>query len=114
MVEYKKSSPISDSDTCKFWEGCQRHELLIQRCKECLSYRYPPRSICPKCFSMNAKWEKVSGKGEIYTFSVVRVPPAPEWEPDIPFTIGVIQLDEGVKIHINDARMDAGMEPMKF
>jgi uncharacterized OB-fold protein len=101
VVEYKKPLPIPDSDSEEFWEGCKRHELLIQRCEQCNSYRYPPRSICPKCFSMNTKWEKASGRGEVYTFSVVRVPPAPEWEPDIPYTIGVIQLDEGVRMVSN-------------
>lgn len=101
MVEYKKPLPILDSDTRKFWEGCQRHELLIQRCEQCLGYRYPPRPICPHCFSMNTKWEEVSGKGEVYTFSVARMPLSPEWEPDIPYTIGVIQLDEGVRMVSN-------------
>ena len=64
----------------------------------------PPSPICPQCFSMNTEWEKSSGKGEVYTFSVVRVPLAPEWEPDIPYVIGVIQLDEGVRMVSNIVR----------
>ena len=101
MVQYKKPLPVPDNDTKEFWEGCKRHELLIQRCENCRSYRYPPSPICPQCFSMNTEWERGSGKGEVYTFSVVRVPLAPEWEPDIPYVISVIQLDEGVRMVSN-------------
>ena len=101
MVEYRKPLPILDSDGRKFWEGCQRHELLLQRCEQGFSYRYPPRPICPHCLFMNAKWEEASGKGEVYTFAVARIPLSPEWEPDIPYTIGVIQLDEGVRMVSN-------------
>ncbi len=98
MPEYKKPLPLLDSDTAKFWDGCKRHELLMQRCEQCNSYRYPPRSICPKCFSQNARWDKVRGRGEVYTFTVARVPLSPEWASDTPYVIGVILLDEGVRI----------------
>ena len=101
MVEYKKQLSIPDSDSKEFWDGCQRHELVLQRCEHCHSYRFPPRTICPECFSMDTKWEKVSGRGEVYTFTVVRVPLRPEWKADIPYTIGVIQLNEGVRMVSN-------------
>lgn len=101
VTEYKKPLPFPDSDTIEFWEGCKRHELVIQRCDDCHSYRFPPCPICPECFSTNYKWEKVSGKGTVYTFIVVRVPLRPEWQPDIPYTVGVVQLDEGVRIVTN-------------
>ena len=84
MAEYKKPLPVPDNDTKEFWEGCKRHELLIQKCNKCSTYRYPPRSICPNCFSEDSIWEKVSGKGQVYTFTVARVPLGPIWEPDIP------------------------------
>jgi uncharacterized protein len=101
MPEYKKPLPILDKDSLTFWEGCKRHELLIQQCEECGSYRYPPRSICPNCFSLHARWHTSSGRGEVYTFTVARVPLTPDWAPDVPYVIGVIQLDEGVRIVSN-------------
>ena len=101
MVEYTKPLPVPDGDTKEFWEGCQRHELLLQRCEQCNSYRYPPRPICPDCFSMDTKWEKASGKGEVYTFIVVRRALGPAWEPDVPYTTAIIMLDEGVRMVSN-------------
>lgn len=101
MPEYKKPLPILDSDSVLFWEACKRHELLIQQCEECGSYRYPPRPICPNCFSLKARWNTSSGRGEVYTFTVARVPLTPEWAPDVPYVVGVIQLDEGIRIVSN-------------
>ncbi len=98
MAEYKKPLPLPNSDTKEFWDGAKRHELLLQKCSQCGNYRYPPSPICPNCFSQDFKWEKASGKGEIYTYTVVRVPLSPEWEPYVPYVLATIKLDEGVRM----------------
>ncbi len=98
MAEYKKPLPSPDSDTKDFWEGAKRHELLLQKCSACGSYRFPPSPMCPNCFSMDFKWEKVSGKGEVYTFTIVRVAVRPEWASDVPYVLATIKLDEGVRM----------------
>lgn len=101
MIEYKKPLPMPDMDSKEFWDGCHRHELLIQRCDNCHSYRFPPEVICPVCFSTASKWTKASGKGIVYTFTVVRRATGPDWEADVPYTIAFIQLDEGVRMVSN-------------
>ena len=98
MAEYKKPLPSPDSDTKDFWKGAKRHELLLQKCSACGSYRFPPSPMCPNCFSMDFKWEKVSGKGEVYTFTIVRVAVRPEWMSDVPYVLATIKLDEGVRM----------------
>ena len=98
MAEYKKPLPLPNSDTKEFWDGAKRHELLLQKCSHCGNYRYPPSPICPSCFSQDFKWEKASGKGEIYTYTVVRVPLSLEWEPYVPYVLATIKLDEGVRM----------------
>lgn len=98
MIEYKKPLPFPDGDTKEFWDGAKKHELLVQKCSQCDSYRYPPSPICPKCFSSNFKWEKVSGKGEVYSFTIVRVAVRPEWTSDVPYALATIRLDEGVRM----------------
>jgi hypothetical protein len=98
VAEYKKPLPLPNSDTKEFWDGAKRHELLLQKCSQCGNYRYPPSPICPNCFSQDFKWEKASGKGEIYTYTVVRVPLSLEWEPYVPYVLATIKLDEGVRM----------------
>ncbi len=99
MAEYKKPLPIPDEDTKEFWEGCKRHELLLQKCDDCGAFRFPPRILCDKCMSMNFKWVKASGKGKVYTFSIIYQPFGPGWE--VPYTVALIELEEGVKMMSN-------------
>ena len=101
VVEYKKPLPLADSDSKEFWEGCKRHELLVQRCEKCHAYRFPPGLVCVKCLSTDAKWEKVSGKGEVYTFIIVRTAASPAWEEDVPYVTAIVQLKEGVRMTTN-------------
>ncbi len=98
MAEYKKPLPFPNSDTKEFWDGAKRHELLLQKCSQCSNYRYPPSSICPNCFSLDFKWERASGKGEVYSFTIVRIPLRPDWAPDVPYALATIKLHEGVRM----------------
>jgi len=99
MAEYTKPLPIPDDDTREFWEGCKKHELLIQKCEDCATFRFPPRTMCYKCLSTNFKWIKSSGRGEVYTFSNIFVPFGPGWEK--PYVLAIIQLEENVKMISN-------------
>jgi uncharacterized OB-fold protein len=101
MVEYSKPLPIPDVDSKEFWDGCHRHELLLQKCSDCGSYYFPPGPNCPQCFSTNVKWEKVSGRGTVYTYTVVRRALSPDWEDAVPYTVGVIELAEGPRMVSN-------------
>jgi uncharacterized OB-fold protein len=46
-------------------------------------------------------WQKSSGRGNIYSFAVIRqvVDNSPDFQRDIPFVIGLVELKEGVRIY---------------
>lgn len=94
MAEYKKLLPKPTSDTKPYWDACRRHELVVQRCKDCETYRFYPSAMCTKCFSMNYEWHKVSGKGTVYTWTVVWNPPGPQYADDVPYIPVVVELNE--------------------
>jgi len=94
MVGYKKPLPKPNVDTKGYWDGCRQHELVIQRCTDCGVYRFYPCVMCHKCGSMNTEWVKVSGKGTVYTWSVIWQAVDPAWEDDLPYVVVVVELDE--------------------
>ncbi len=98
MNKNQKPLPVIRTDTKEFWEGCRRHQLLIQRCRECGTYRYPPQPMCSTCNSMNHEWKRVSGEGEIYSWIVIRENPyrpvRPGFAEDRPYTIALVQLSD--------------------
>lgn len=101
---YKKPLPRLDEDSVEFWQGCKRHELLIEQCQVCLSY-YFPHSYCTKCsaglnspWAANMRWVKASGKGRILTFFTMNRPWVAAFKDDIPYNVALIGLDEGPDI----------------
>jgi uncharacterized protein len=91
--EYTKPLPPVDSATRPFWEGAKRRELLVYKCLNC-GRAYWPAIYCPACDSPRMEWVKASGKGRIFTFTVVHQAP-PNWSADIPFNVSWIKLEEG-------------------
>jgi len=101
LTQYSKPLPMITAETREFWEGCKRHELLIQRCKDCGTYRHYPRPMCPNCGSWNVEWAKVSGKGKVYTYIVAHQPFHPGFFADAPYAVVIVELEEGVRIVSN-------------
>src|SRR5260370_32091666 len=88
---------ILDGDSQVYWEGIARGELRIQRCAACTRYVFYPRSICPHCFSDWLSWVVASGNGTIYSYTVAHQPFGP-FAREVPFTITIVQLEEGVRM----------------
>ena len=90
--------PLADAVTLPFWQAAAEHRLVVQRCTACGHTRLPPAPICPECRSANADWQPVSGRGEVYTYTVVHRPIA-AGQP-LPFVIAVIALEGGGGVRV--------------
>jgi uncharacterized OB-fold protein len=88
--------PQPGYDNAEFWAGCRRHELRIQRCRSCHATRFHPRPACPECASLDVEWITCSGRGAVYTFTVIHPPTLPAFAPLVPYAVGIIRLEEGV------------------
>lgn len=97
MAVHNKPLPVIDHDSRPFWEAARRHELMLQRCNNCKSYIFYPRAVCPTCMSDELAWEKVSGQGSVYSYTVVHRAPA-AFADDVPYVVAIIQLAEGPRM----------------
>ena len=88
-----------------FWEGTRAGELRIQRCADCGRFRHLPTPMCPECSSLAYEWTRVSGRGFVYSFVIVRHPvhPAIREKEQTPYNICMIELEEqeGLRICSN-------------
>ena len=98
---YQKPQPVIDPGTKPFWDAARQHRLSIPRCNSCGQHHFYPRELCPHCHSADLEWTDVSGKGEIYTFTVARKPAGPAFADDVPYVIAMIALDEGPRMLTN-------------
>jgi len=105
----EKPDPLVNNWARPFWDGTRDEKLLIQNCSDCQKNIFYPRMACPHCFSDNLEWVEASGKGTIYSFTVVENNAASPFVPDMPFVIAVVILEEGVRMLTNivDCDFDA-------
>ena len=65
------------------------------RCRNCGKIVFPVKPICPACFDPEQEEIPLSGRGTLHTFA--RSHMGPSGMP-APFTIGFIDLPEGIKL----------------
>jgi len=85
--------PAVDADTAPFFEAAARHQLVVQRCTACGAHRHPPRPLCPHCHAFDVAWEQVSGRGTLFSWSVVHQPFLPQLADKVPFVVAVVELE---------------------
>lgn len=56
-----------------FWDAVKEHKLTVQRCNACGGFQFGPEWICHKCHSDNLGWHRVSGRGRIYSLSLIHI-----------------------------------------
>lgn len=116
-TEYKKPIPVPSQLSEPFWEACKRHELILQQCKQCASFRFPPAVLCPECLSEDTEWSRVSGRGKVFSFVVYRRLYNANFDGDLPYTVAIVELAEGARMLSNivgvapeDVRCDMPVE----
>jgi acyl dehydratase/uncharacterized OB-fold protein len=92
--------PSTNADNAWFWEGCRNRELRVQTFEDG-SVAYPPLVRNPKTGEIPAEktWKVASGKGRLYSYSVVHYPQVPAF--DYPLVVGLVELEEGVRLIAN-------------
>jgi hypothetical protein len=88
-------SPTGDGLTAPFFEAAGQGRLVLQRCNSCGALRWPPLTGCPECRSRDADWIEAAPTGTIWSFVVYHRAFAAELKPDIPYTVVMVELDDG-------------------
>ena len=77
-----------------FWDAANKHRLVIQRCDDCSYYIHWPQVRCPKCGAERLSAAEVSGKGTVYSFTIVHHVFHPGFAADVPYSLALIELAE--------------------
>lgn len=93
--------PANEELSRPFWEAAKRHELIMPRCNTCSNVFFYPREACPVCLGADLGWTPVSGRGRVYSYTIVHQAVNAAFQPDAPYAYAVIQLDEGPRLVSN-------------
>jgi uncharacterized OB-fold protein len=81
-----------------FREGLQQGELRYQACSACQAPQTLARYACRRCGSTQLEWRKAAGRGVVYAATLVARAPYEEFRPLAPYTLALVDLDEGVRL----------------
>ena len=81
--------------TAPFWEALREGRLTTTRCTACGFLTFPPKIVCPECWSRDVAYVDLSGAGRLASFTEICVPPA-VFRHEAPYVIGIVDLAEEV------------------
>jgi uncharacterized OB-fold protein len=100
-ADYAKPLPQVTREMAPFWEAARRHELVVQRCSACRTYRFPARDLCSRCLARESEWIRVSGRGAVFSWAVMHQVYHPGFAAEVPYAVVVVELEEGARLVSN-------------
>jgi uncharacterized protein len=91
--------------TAPFWSGCAAGELRYQRCTACGQANFPPTVTCRHCHQRTVAWAISTGRGSIYSWTVVWRPVQPSFT--VPYAVAIVDVDDGFRMISNIVDCDA-------
>ncbi|MBV1895209.1 MAG: Zn-ribbon domain-containing OB-fold protein [Rhodobacteraceae bacterium] len=109
----KRAYPPRKSEfTQVFWDGVAQGRFRTTKCGKCERTSFPPKPICPHCWSDQVSWTDLSGHGVLYSATTVHAGPA-AFAADLPYRVGIVDLDEGMRVAtriLDDTKLDEPVE----
>jgi uncharacterized OB-fold protein len=91
---------VRDGENAPYWDSLKAHEMRLQRCANG-HVRFPVNPVCPQCLSSEFTWEPVSGRGQVFSFTVVHQVYDPGFRDSVPYNVAVVELAEGPRMVTN-------------
>ena len=92
--------PRPTPTTQPFWDGAGQKKLMLQYDPVSRRYQFWPRACSVRTGKRNLRWREAKGTGTLYSFTETHVATA-GFEDRTPYMIGLVELDEGVRIVAN-------------
>ena len=92
-----KPVPAPRGEEKVWFEAAAEGWLALTRCRACSAY-WVTRVVCPSCWSTEVETVRASGRGEIYSFTILHRAGRPGFEEDVPYVVALVELEEGPRV----------------
>ena len=89
------STPLNLPSSHQYWESLRTEGFCLPQCQVCKEFHFYLRPACPGCGSLDIKAVLASGRGSVYSFSIVYRAPSAAFEKDVPYVVAIVATDEG-------------------
>ena len=97
-TEYKLPIPVPRAESLPFWNGLKKDKFMLQYCDACGKLNWFPRTHCVDCGKTHFTWKQASGRGVLETYTIVYRGMNPAWQAETPYILGMVRLDEGIRM----------------
>jgi uncharacterized OB-fold protein len=97
-----KPYPKADEISAPFWKATMEHRFLVQKVRHSRKAQFFPRpSASP------TEWISTSGTATLIAITECCVP-APGFENEVPYYLGIVQMDEGPRVLASIVKSTSG------
>ena len=89
------TTPVNPLSGHQYWESLRAQGFSLPQCQACKEFHFYLRPACPACGSLDIQAVVTSGRGNVYSFSIVYRSPSPAFEKDVPYVVAIVATDEG-------------------
>jgi uncharacterized protein len=86
----------------------EKPQLIGSKCPKCGEIVFPKNPVCINCQNQTMKDVTLSRKGKIWSFSTVMLRPPDWYKGPVPFDVGYVELQEGIRIWTRLLGAEAG------
>jgi uncharacterized OB-fold protein len=90
--------PVLRGEERIYFERAAQGELVFQTCESCGARQWYFRTVCVECTGTDLATTRASGRGVVHSFTTLYRAGHPSRSGDVPYTIALIDLDEGVRV----------------
>ncbi len=94
--------------TYNYREDSEKLNFVGNECNKCHKVYFPKRNVCRDCGSTEMIDRKLSGNGEIYSYTQIMVPPEDFNDKESYYAV-IVKLDEGPRV--SGILVDSGTTP---
>jgi uncharacterized OB-fold protein len=92
--------PSPDGLDAPYWAGTRAHELRVQRCADCGTFRWGPEWLCFAWLSRSIVWPIVDPHGVLFSWERVWHPVHPALADAVPYVVALVEVPgaDGVRM----------------
>jgi uncharacterized OB-fold protein len=90
-----------------FWQNIHSGFLSFPYCGDCGRFHWYPMTYCPHCRSDIISWQRSTGKGRIFTWTIVHRAFAEDFAGQLPYTLVLLEFDDAPGVRLVSQLIDS-------
>ena len=85
---------LGNGEIAPLWRAASEHQFQLPRCGNCGAFDWYPKGECKQCHGRDIEWSKLSGRGTLFSWAIVKRALHKPLTPLAPYISAIIAIDE--------------------